>query len=197
MKPTILIVDDDSHLSAGLQRTLHREPFRILTATGGEEALQVLAAQSIDVLVSDEQMPGMNGVELLTRVHQGWPDIVTIMLSGRATIGAIVRAVNQGQIFRFLIKPCEADEVAASLRQALAHKLLMDRCRRLLPLYRRQAQLLSTIERRHPGITREVQAEIGTVVIQRDNFTSVDELTERIDVEIRQGEHLLVDPNSG
>jgi DNA-binding NtrC family response regulator len=193
MASTILIVDDDIHLTAGLQRILHKEPYRILTAASGEEALAFLGKSPCDIVVSDEQMPGMNGVELLTLIHQRWPRIVTMMLSGRATIGAIVRAVNQGQIFRFLIKPCDAEELAASLRQALAHKTLMDQCRKLLPMFRRQAHILSEVERRHPGITRSVETDIGTVIVKHDNFTSVDELSERIEVEIRHGEKLLGD----
>jgi DNA-binding NtrC family response regulator len=187
----VIFVDDDEHLIAAVRRSLHREPYRLLSATNAEMALQIMESVQVDVVVSDEQMPGMSGVEFLTDVRKRWPETVAIMLSGRASVGAIVRALNQGQIYRFLIKPCDNDELVVSVRQAMAHKLVMDRCRELLPLFRRQASLLAAIERRNPGITRQVQTEVGTILVKRDDFTGLDDLAERMDVEIRRGAGLL------
>lgn len=193
MKPTVLFVDDDANLLDGLLRTVRSENYRALTATSGERALDVIANEAVDVVVSDDQMPGMGGLELLTTVHQQHPEIVNVMLSGLASIGTVVRALNHGQIFRFLIKPCSPDELCANVRQALAHKLVLDRCRRLLPLFRRQANILQALERRSPGLIRLVEAEVGTIVTTRkvEDATTAEDLSERMEVVIRQaGQHL-------
>ena len=195
MKPTVLFVDDDANLLGGLLRTVRSEPYQSVTATSGEQALALLATEAVDVVVSDDQMPGMGGLELLTTIHQQHPEIVNVMLSGLASIGTVVRALNHGQIFRFLIKPCGPDELCANVRQALAHKLVLDRCRLLLPLFRRQATILQALERRSPGLIRSVEAEVGTIVTTRkveDAATAAD-LSERMDVVIRQAGQQLGD----
>lgn len=188
MKQTVLMVDDDLNLIEGVQRTLRGEPYRVLTALGGEKALEVLASQHVDVLVSDNQMPGIGGLELLTNVRQNYPAIINLMLSGQASIGTVVQALNQGQIFRFLIKPCGQDELRHNIRQALAHKLLLDGCRLMLPMFRRQAALLSAIERKHPGMIRSVEPTVGTVITPRmmEDAITTEDLSERMDVEIRR-----------
>lgn len=188
MTQTVLFVDDDANLLEGVLRTVHSEPYRAISATGGEQALTILESVSVDVVVSDEQMPGMGGVELLTTVHQRFPEIVNVMLSGQASIGAVVRALNHGQIFRFLIKPCSGDELRANVRQALGHKLVLDRCRLLLPIFRRQFAILQALERKNPGIVRSVENEVGTMMSsrQREDAVTAEDLSERMDVVIRQ-----------
>jgi two-component system probable response regulator PhcQ len=191
---TVLFVDDDVNLLAGVLRTVRHEPYRALTAAGGEQALAMLAGEEVDVVVSDEQMPGMGGLELLTTVHQQHPGIVNIMLSGQASIGTVVRALNQGQIFRFLIKPCGTEELCANVRQALAHKLVLDRCRVLLPLFRRQAALLQAIERRAPEMLRALESEAGGGGnVKVEGAATAEDLSERMDVMIRQAGQRLGD----
>jgi two-component system, probable response regulator PhcQ len=187
MQRTVLLVDDDRALTEGIQRRLHHEKFRILCAGSGDEALRLLAGTTVDVLLSDEHMPNMSGVELLTEVHRRWPEVVTLMLSGKASAGTIVRALNQGQIFRFLIKPCDADEIAIALRQAMAHKRVIERCRELLPICRRMHDLLGAAERVHPGILRLAEAELKKVVVKADDFVNLEQLADRLAVEIDHG----------
>ncbi len=193
MSQTVLFVDDDANLLAGVLRSLRSEPYRCMTATSGEQALELLETKAVDVVVSDEQMPGMGGLKLLTTVHQRHPEIVNVMLSGQASIGTVVRALNHGQIFRFLIKPCGTDELSASVRQALSHKLVLDRCRMILPLFRRQAGILQTIEQKNPGTIRMIELEIGAREISKDSedLTSAEEISERMDVVIRQADQRL------
>jgi DNA-binding response OmpR family regulator len=194
MSQTVLFVDDDANLLAGVQRTVRNEPYRALTATSGEQALALLATAAVDVVVSDDQMPGMGGLELLTTVHQQHPRVVNLMLSGQASIGTVVRALNQGQIFRFLIKPCGAEELCANVRQALAHKLVLDRCRLLLPLFRRQAALLQALERRQPGTLHALATEAGGANdVKVEDAASAEDLSERMDVAIRQAGQPLGD----
>jgi DNA-binding NtrC family response regulator len=119
MKPRILLVDDDPHVTAGLQRSLRKEPYEIFTAHSADEALQLLEQQPVDVIVSDEKMPGMSGSELLARVHQSYPDIVRIILSGQASIEAALRAINEAEVYRFLTKPCNSADLTGAIEHGL------------------------------------------------------------------------------
>ena len=102
----ILLVDDDPNILDGLRRHLHKK-FRIHTALGAAEALADIATVGpFGVVISDLQMPGMDGIQFLMKVRAMWPDTIRVMLTGRADISTAMAAVNQGNIFRFLVKPC-------------------------------------------------------------------------------------------
>ncbi len=192
MSQTVLFVDDDTSLTDGVRRVLRKEPFRIVCESSAEAALERVDAERVDVVVSDEQMPGMEGAEFLATLRRQHPQIVSIMLSGQASMGSVIRALNEGHIFRFLIKPCGHDELAATLRQALNHKHMLDRCRRLLPIAQRQADLLQAIERRQPGICRATESELRTdIVLGAEHFKDVDELGQGMEVAIRRGEEFF------
>jgi DNA-binding NtrC family response regulator len=109
MKPRILLVDDDPLLLAGLKRQLRRQ-FHIETAPGAAEALQMVAEEDpFTVVVSDFRMPGMNGIDLLARIKALQPDTVRMMLTGSTDLATAVKAVNEGHIFQFHLKPCPAE----------------------------------------------------------------------------------------
>ncbi|HAT11971.1 MAG TPA: hypothetical protein DCS97_15635 [Planctomycetes bacterium] len=193
MNSTVLIVDDDIALLDALRRSLRNVPYHIIAVADAQRALEQLEERPIDVVVSDDQMPGMGGIELLTAIRRHHPAVVSIMMSGRTTIGGMVHAINDGEIFRFLIKPCLAAEVDRSIRLALAQKMVLDHCRRLLPLMRRQSALLGAIERDHPGlVAAQSQALNGNFSLSSDDFTAMDGLAESIEVEIHRVETTLI-----
>jgi two-component system probable response regulator PhcQ len=144
---TILFVDDEPNVTEALKQALRREPYEFLTATSGTAALKILEGQYVDVVVSDEQMPGMSGSVFLSTVRKQFPHTIRMILSGHATLEAAVRAINEGQVHRFLIKPCNPTELALTIRQALSHKRLEEKCRRLLREYQRQAAVLAKFNR--------------------------------------------------
>ena len=116
---TILFVDDEPAVLSAFQRQF-RGAFQLETATSGALALErVGKGAPIAVLVADMQMPQMNGAELLAEVCRRSPSTVRIMLTGNSDQGTAVRAVNEGQIFRFLTKPCSPDDLTNALRAAL------------------------------------------------------------------------------
>ncbi len=121
----ILLVDDEPLLLAGLKRDLRRE-FEVETAVGGREGLEKLAVQPpFAVVVSDFNMPGMNGVEFLRTVTERHPETVTAMLTGNAERDVAVHALHEGRIFRFLSKPCPRDLLRQTLNDALEqHRLI-------------------------------------------------------------------------
>jgi sigma-B regulation protein RsbU (phosphoserine phosphatase) len=121
MKPRILLVDDDPLLLAGLRRQLRRQ-FHIETAAGGPEALRKMeSGDPFTVVVSDFRMPGMNGIDLLARIKARQPDTVRMMLTGSTDLATAVKAVNEGHIFQFHLKPCPAEDLARAIHEGVAH----------------------------------------------------------------------------
>ncbi|KAF0174710.1 MAG: Response regulator containing a CheY-like receiver domain and an HD-GYP domain [Limisphaerales bacterium] len=132
MTEKILCVDDEANVLAGFQRSL-RKQFQLETAQGGEAALAMLEkGGAFAVIVSDMRMPGLNGLQLLQRVKQRWPDAVRVMLTGNADQQTAMDAVNEGSIFRFLTKPCPPERLAATLTAALEQHRLITAERELL-----------------------------------------------------------------
>ncbi|HEY6183708.1 MAG TPA: HD domain-containing phosphohydrolase [Terriglobales bacterium] len=119
MGDKILFVDDEPAVLDGYKRTLYRE-FEIDTAIGGEQGLEALGSRGpYAVVVSDMRMPGMNGVQFLSRVRQESPNTVRMILSGQSDMEATIAAVNEGNIFRFLTKPCEKDVLGKAVTTGL------------------------------------------------------------------------------
>ena len=123
MSDTILLVDDDVRVVSALQRSLYRD-YRIEIAAGPADALDAIAQTSYAVVVSDLQMPGMSGVDLLATVKEASPDTVRILLTGKADLDTAIAAVNEGNVFRFLTKPCPQGLLKRTLDAALAQHWL-------------------------------------------------------------------------
>jgi len=119
-RPRVLCVDDDSAVLGGLRDVLYRS-FDVYTAASGLEGLEVLRRDpdAFAVVVSDMRMPGMSGSEFLRAARVSAPDVVRVMLTGHADIQAAAHAVNHGQLFRFLTKPCDAQELMRACAAAL------------------------------------------------------------------------------
>jgi response regulator RpfG family c-di-GMP phosphodiesterase len=132
MSTKILFVDDEPNVLSGFQRKL-RKDFPLEVALSGEQALAMMQEQGpYAIIVSDMQMPGMNGLELLAKVEALAPDTVRMMLTGNADQKTAVDAVNRGHIFRFLTKPCEPELLAGMLKAGLKQYGLITAERELL-----------------------------------------------------------------
>jgi CheY-like chemotaxis protein len=130
--PSILFVDDEPHLLEGIARTF-RNRYPIQTAGSGPEGLLLLnTGGPFAVVVSDMRMPQMNGAEFLAKVREQSPDSVRIILSGHADLAQTIAAVNEGNIFRFLSKPCSADTLTTALTTALEQYRLVTAEKELL-----------------------------------------------------------------
>ena len=133
-KHPILLVDDEPEILFSLRGLLRRE-FDLHTANSGAEALQVLHAHPVQVIMTDQRMPEMTGVEFLRRARGECPEAIRIVFTGYADIKAVIDAINQGQIYRYLTKPWDPDELVAVLRQACdQYDHLAERRRLLLDL---------------------------------------------------------------
>lgn len=118
MRPKMLLVDDEPHVTAALRRGLHKEPYDIVTAPSAEGAFEILRQQQIDVVVSDERMPNMSGSEFLSIVRRDYPETMRIILTGQANLDDAVRAINEAEVYRFLFKPCELETLKRAVAQA-------------------------------------------------------------------------------
>ncbi len=116
----ILFVDDERNVLKSLERIFLDDDFEILTGNSGDEGLEILGANpDIQVVISDYRMPGMNGVEFLKEVYARRPDTIRIVLSGYADTSAVVAAINEGQIYRFIPKPWNDDELRITVIKAI------------------------------------------------------------------------------
>ena len=127
MKPIVLLIDDDENVLSGLVRSLHKEPYQLLTAKSGDEAMLILKNREVDVIVIDEIMPGISGSDLLAWAAENAPDTIRIMLTGNATTSIAIRAINEGQVYNFFTKPCDDVQLAVAIRKAIEHRGLIDR----------------------------------------------------------------------
>ncbi|WP_291995497.1 EAL domain-containing protein [Candidatus Accumulibacter sp. ACC003] len=117
----LLLVDDEPSIVAALRRVLRRDGYHILTAASAAEGLELLALNDVQVIVSDQRMPVMNGTEFLGRVKEMHPDTIRIVLSGYTDLKSVTDAVNRGAIYKFLTKPWDDDLLREHIREAFIH----------------------------------------------------------------------------
>jgi response regulator RpfG family c-di-GMP phosphodiesterase len=118
MERTILLVDDEANILSALARLLRPLGYRILRAGSGREGLELLAQNEVGVIVSDQRMPEMTGVEFLRKAHELYPNTIRIVLSGYTDLNSVTDAINRGAIYKFLTKPWEDDLLRANIEEA-------------------------------------------------------------------------------
>ena len=122
---TILFVDDEQNILKAMTRLFMEDDMKILTATGGDEALDILKKNDIAAIISDNLMPGMNGIEFLLKAKTLSPDSVRIMLTGCNDIKSAINAINRGEVYKFITKPWDNDELRNVVFEAVnRHKVV-------------------------------------------------------------------------
>lgn len=121
MEMSVLFVDDEIHILNSLNRLLRKEPYTVITASSGEEGLEILRKHDVSVIVSDYRMPKMTGVEFLNQAKKIRKDAIRIILSGYADSKVILDAINKGEVYRFFTKPWDEIKLIESIRQSLLH----------------------------------------------------------------------------
>lgn len=133
-KHPVLIVDDEPEILFSLELLLRRD-FELYTAQSGSEALDILHQHPVDVIMTDQRMPRMTGVELLRRARGECPEAVRIIFTGYADIRAVIDAINEGRIYRYLVKPWDPDDLRQLLHEACDyHDRMIERERLLVDL---------------------------------------------------------------
>jgi EAL domain-containing protein (putative c-di-GMP-specific phosphodiesterase class I)/DNA-binding NarL/FixJ family response regulator len=130
-RPTLLLVDDEPNIVSALIRLCRRDGYEILSANSGAQGLEILAHYKVDVIVADQRMPGMSGVEFLRQAKAAYPDTIRIILSGYADLQSVTDAINEGAAYRYLTKPWSNDLLREQLRKAVEYKELIEEKRQL------------------------------------------------------------------
>jgi putative nucleotidyltransferase with HDIG domain len=158
---TVLFVDDEVNILKAVQRLLRNEAWSVLTASRGSEALELLERTPAQVVVSDQRMPEMSGVDLLAAVRTRHPDLVRMMLTGYTEMNVAVEAINRGEIYRLITKPWNDEELKATLRQAFDHYALKSEIKRLNQVTREQNLKLQDMNRNLEGKVRERTKQVA------------------------------------
>jgi signal transduction histidine kinase len=143
---TLLIVDDEVDVLESLRHQFHRT-YRVLTATTGAQAVSLLGDHEVQLILSDQRMPGMQGDAFLSQARRLQPDAIRMLFTGYADIQAVINAVNEGHIFRYILKPWDTVELEGIIRQAAEqYDLLAERKRLIAELQAANVQLLHANE---------------------------------------------------
>lgn len=128
----VLCVDDEPNILSALTRLLRPEGYHFITASSASEGLLIMEKQPVHMVISDQRMPDMSGLEFLSRVKERRPDTVRMVLTGYADINIILDAINKDEVYRFLTKPWNDDELKITIRQGLHHYDLVQMNRSLI-----------------------------------------------------------------
>ena len=170
MGHSVLVVDDQPVMRDMLQKALTRYNYSVHCAGSAQEALVILANEKVDVVLSDEVMPGMQGTEFLTLVKDRFPDTVRIILTGQASLESAIRAINEGEIYRFLTKPCNIVDLTVTVRQAIEQRELLKENQRLLDLVKKQANSIEEMENKYPGISKvKKDSDVAIIIDNNDS----------------------------
>lgn len=152
----VLIVDDEEDARESLKRVIERAGFCCTAVESAEEGLRVMKDWPPHIVVSDHDMPGMNGVEFLSAVGTRSPNAVRILLTGRADFETSMGAINSAHVYRYLNKPCRSSELLMVLHFAWESVEMEQENRRLRALARQQQALLNELQRRVPDVMAQV-----------------------------------------
>jgi diguanylate cyclase (GGDEF)-like protein len=167
---TLLLVDDEEAIGASLERLLRRDGYQILRASSGRQGLEVLAQHEVGVVISDQRMPGMSGVEFLTQVKDLYPQTIRIVLSGYADIESVTAAINRGAIYKFFSKPWDNESLRADVVEAFARYELLQEKERLMQEIKSANETLAQVN-------QELAAAVACKDSQIDRITHYDALT--------------------
>ena len=163
---TILIVDDEPNVLKALLRTLRKEDYDIFTATSAQEGLKLLDMREFDLVISDQHMPGMDGIAFLQKVKAEQPHTLTVMLTGAKEIDVAMEAINTAGVYKFILKPWEDDDLKVTIRRALESLDLVRERNALRERVKSRDTLLRNLEMEHPGITRVDKDEDGYLILE-------------------------------
>ncbi|MDD2883774.1 MAG: response regulator [Dechloromonas sp.] len=165
--PTLLFVDDEPGILSALRRLFRPHGYRIFIAEGGAAGLAVLEQENVDLVISDMRMPEMDGAAFLKQVRERWPGIMRILLTGYADITSTVSAINEGQIYRYVAKPWDDNEILGVVREAIERQRLEAENQRLNTLIQAQnealKQLNASLEHKVAERTAELRQALSFV----------------------------------
>lgn len=166
---TLLLVDDEASILASLRRLLRPVGYRILVAESGGAGLEILEREPVDLVISDMRMPEMTGAQFLEQVRQRWPATMRVLLTGYADVSSTIDAINRGEIYRYVSKPWDDNQLALTVRDALESGRLRKENARLLALTQAQNDELTRL---NAGLEQKV-AERTAEIQQVNSFLNL------------------------
>ena len=163
---TILIVDDEEKIVKSLTRILIDDGYTILGALSGEEGLSKLKNHEVELVISDQKMPGMSGLEFLKKVQLDYPHILTIMLTAHGDLETAMEAINEAGVYKFILKPWNEADLRLTIKRALELREVVMERDSLMDQVKKQEAMLGELERKHPGITKVDRDEHGTPILK-------------------------------
>ena len=172
MERTLLLVDDEENITSALVRLLRRDGYYILQANSGDAGLELLAQNKVGVIISDQRMPGMTGVEFLGKVRDLYPDTVRIVLSGYTELNSVTDAINRGAIYKFFTKPWDDELLRANVEEAFQrYEMKMENVRLAQELQKANEdlkQINHELEQRVEDKTREVIRNLNVLKVSQE-----------------------------
>lgn len=192
----LLVIDDEEEILKALYRQFRRS-YQVYTANSAAEGLRIMTETPIQVIISDQRMPGMNGAEFFGKVKTEYPDAMRLLLTGYADIQAMIAAINDGNIYRYIVKPWDPVELDTVVREAFERYTLIVQNRRLMTELREANTLL---EQRVAERTQELEAAnlmLKEMIAQRDSLLGMAAHDLRTPITVLQGfTELLLDPRT-
>lgn len=170
--PTILCVDDEPNILSSLRRLLRAKGFQVRLAESGKAGLALLESEPVDLVISDMRMPEMDGTQFLAQVRARWPDTVRLLLTGYSDINSIIDAINTGEIFRYIAKPWDDNDIVLIVRQAIERKALVQEKRRLEALTFQQNEELKAL---NASLEARVQARTAELSVANESLQSAND----------------------
>lgn len=177
--PTVLVVDDELRSQEALRRTLE-DDFEVFTASNAEQAQRIMETEWVQIIVCDQRMPGMTGVEFLKTVRSQWPDTLRIILSGYTDAEDIIAGVNEAGIYQYLMKPWQPEQLLLTLQTAASvHRLQQENQRLSLELRTAEPVLARRVEAKNERARREFALD-GLIRTPDSPLNAVCDLVEKI-----------------
>lgn len=142
---SILCIDDEDNILQSFNRTLRKEGFKIFLAKGGQEGLEILRREKIDLILCDQRMPQMSGFEVLRTAKEEHPEVIRIMLSGYSDFESLVKTINEGEIYRFLSKPWETKELVSVIKSALSQREVLSEVKNICSKVKDLRRLINNV----------------------------------------------------
>ena len=174
---TLLLVDDEKAIIRALNRLFRKEGYNIMTAGSGAEGLDKLhqSDRPVSMIISDQRMPEMNGAQFLEKAKEIYPEAIRYLLTGYSDLDAVIHAINEGEIHRYLTKPWNDEDLVLQVRQSLEHFELTSENRRLTALTIEQNKKLSELNR---GLEQKVQERTKEVIEKNSELEKINQMLE-------------------
>ncbi len=191
-KYSIIIIDDEDDNLELLERTLRRE-YNIIKASDGEEGLQAVERCKVDMIITDQRMPRMTGIEMLKKTVDKYPDVIRIILTGYTDVDDLIEAINEGHVYRYITKPWEPRELKITVKRALeSYQLALENKKLVEDLVR--SEKLATVGNLAGGIAHEIKNQLVGIMFAeliREKYPDDEELQSHVQYILDAYNHIL------